>query len=182
MHEWVTNGARGRGACGHFQTLVGGGIMALAFIGAVVLLPDHILRGRHVRNTPPTAPRGLDPHKVLVGTASSERARPEEPAAAVRLQLETSSACQRCKGRCSLFSTSPVCCTAQCSRACPNLLAGFGCAVSATEPHIVPHALECEQCERACIDGVTCCARRYVLCAPAWPRARARACRLPDDS
>lgn len=154
--------------------LAGGGVVGLIVIGAIVAsmrqqgaqLGATRLNSTGLYAAPPPSP----PASPLARTHRERRA--SAPSASLgEVSVETLDTCGKCRGRCELFDwRSPICCTAQCNRQCPDLMAEIGCekAVKAANGDVTTP--ECERCQQACdFAGAACCMSRCV--APRGARA-----------
>ncbi|KAG8469112.1 hypothetical protein KFE25_007630 [Diacronema lutheri] len=145
--------------------LAGGGVVGLIVIGAIVAsmrqqgaqLGATRLNSTGLYAAPPPSP----PASPLARTHRERRA--SAPSASLgEVSVETLDTCGKCRGRCELFDwRSPICCTAQCNRQCPDLMAEIGCekAVKAANGDVTTP--ECERCQQACdFAGAACCMSR----------------------
>lgn len=111
----------------------------------------------------PVAPPHMRLHRERERRSSSGRDEAVVLAAsspAVEQLAEATDTCGRCRGRCQLFdSSSPICCTAQCNRNCPILMASVGCEKTAKdERNVNASTPECERCQQVCqYAGSACC-------------------------
>lgn len=108
--------------------LAGGGALALFAFGAIVATAQ---RRMHATDSPAVdmlVPFSVPPPSPLPSprvVRDDQRA----PGLAQAGSVEATDMCGQCTGRCQLFdASSPLCCTAQCARQCPQLMASVGCA------------------------------------------------------
>lgn len=108
--------------------LAGGGALALFAFGAIVATAQ---RRMHAIGSPAVdmlVPFSVPPPSPL---PNLRVVRDDQRASGLAQagSIEAIDMCGQCMGRCQLFdASSPLCCTAQCARQCPQLMASVGCA------------------------------------------------------
>lgn len=155
--------------------LAGGATVTLALVGAIIIASQQNVHTTgasgpvnvtYTFSAPPPSPPVMQHERHHRSHTQRSKGNRDEAFALSASKptdeqpVETTDACGKCKGRCQLFdSSSPICCTSQCNRHCPILMASLGCEKTVEEPNRgSSHDSECEHCQQVCqYAGSACC-------------------------